>query len=62
MDLSPLNLVRLGKEWIATNGELGADDRLRFPEEDPAEEVFGANGAPPDKLPPGKPSTPPSQS
>ncbi len=62
MDPLPLNLIRLGHEWIITNGELAADGSIHFPEEDPAEEVFGRNGAPPDKLPPGTPSTPPSES
>jgi hypothetical protein len=45
----PLNLIRLGSEWIATNGELAADGSIRFPENDPAEEVFGVNGVPPVK-------------
>jgi len=58
----PLNLVRLGKEWIVTNGELAADGSIRFPEEDPAEEVFVSNGIPPVNLPPGQSSAPPSES
>ena len=58
----PLNVIRLGNEWIVTNGELAADGSIRFPEEDPAEEVFGGNGIPPDVIPPGKPSAPPSES
>jgi hypothetical protein len=48
MDRPPsLNLIRLGNEWIVTNGELAADGSIRFPENDPAEEVFGVNGVPP---------------
>jgi hypothetical protein len=58
----PLNLIRLGDEWIITNGELAADGSLHFPETDPAEEVFGRNGPSSLQLPPGKPSAPPSES
>lgn len=57
-----LNLIRLGNEWIVTNGQLAADGSIRFPKDDPAEEVFGWNGIPPVNIPPGKPSAPPSQS
>jgi hypothetical protein len=51
----PLNLIRLGAEWIVTNGHLAADGSIHFPQEDPTEEVFGMNGTPPVNLPPGKP-------
>ena len=56
----PLNLIRFGDEWLVTNGELTADGHIRFPEEDPAEEVFVGKGTPPINLPSGKPSAPPS--
>jgi hypothetical protein len=58
----PLNLIQLGNEWIATNGELAADGSLHFPEEDPAEEVFGETKTPPVVHPPFKPSAPLSES
>ena len=58
----PLNLIPFGNEWIMTNGELAADGSIHFPEEDPAEEVFGANGTPPVNIPPGQRSAPPSAS
>ena len=58
----PLNVIRLGNEWIVTNGELAADGSIRFPEEDSAEEVFVGNGTPRVSIPPGKPSVPPSDS
>ena len=58
----PLNLIRLGDEWIVTNGELAADGSVRFPEEDPVEEMFDGNATPPADMPPGKPSAPPSKS
>jgi hypothetical protein len=32
----PLNLIRLGNEWIATNGDLAADGSIHFPDEDSA--------------------------
>jgi hypothetical protein len=62
MDPPPLNLIRLGSDWIVTNGELADDGSIRFPDEDPAEETFGANGAPPDSLPPSQSAVPPSES
>jgi hypothetical protein len=49
----PLNLIRLGTEWIVTNGVLAADGSIRFPEDDPAEEVFEENESPPVDSPPG---------
>jgi hypothetical protein len=55
----PLNLIRLGNEWIVTNGELAADGTIRYPEEDPAEEVFVGNRVPPLKDSSGTPSAPP---
>lgn len=58
----PLNLIPFGQEWIVTNGELAADGSIRFPAEDPAEEVFVGNGPAPVNLPPGKTSAPPSKS
>ena len=56
--LPPLNLLRWGNDWLVTNGVLADDGSIRFPEEDPAEEVFGGNGTPSADLPPGKPSPP----
>jgi hypothetical protein len=58
----PLNFIRLGNDWIATNGELAADGSIHFPEEDPGEVVVGGNVAPPVNNPPSTPSTPPSNS
>jgi hypothetical protein len=58
----PLNFIRFANDWIVTNGELAADGTIQFPDEDPAEEVFVSNGTPPVNPPPGKPSTPPSES
>ena len=58
----PLNLIRLGNEWIVTNGELAANGSIRFPENDPVEEVFGTNGMAPDNNPPGTPAIPPAES
>jgi hypothetical protein len=58
----PFTLARFGNEWIVTNAEPAADGSLRFPEEDPAEEVFVGNGAPPVEVPPGTTSAPPSES
>ncbi len=57
----PLNLIRLGNEWVVTNGELAADGSIRFPKDDPAEEVFAGNGTPSVNVPPGQPSAPPSE-
>ncbi len=57
----PLNLIQLGNEWIVTNGELAADGSIRFPEEDPCEEVFVGNGAHSVNIPTGKPAAPPSE-
>ena len=63
MDRPPaLNVIRFGNEWVVTNGELAADGTLRFPEEDPAEEVFVGNGPPPANVPPDTPAVPPSES
>ncbi len=63
----PLNVIRLGNEWLVTNGQLAADGHIRFPEDDPAEEVFSTNGTlpgniPPSNIPPGKPAAPPFES
>jgi hypothetical protein len=58
----PLNVIQLGSEWIVTNGQLAADDTVRFPEVDPAEEAFGTNGSPRANIPTGKPSAPLSES
>lgn len=58
----PLKIIRWGQEWLVTNGELAADGSIRFPEEDPAEEVFVGKGITPVNLPPGQPSVPPSES
>jgi hypothetical protein len=55
-----LNLIPLGDEWLVTNGELAADGTLRFPEDDPAEEVFGDNGPPPASRPASQPPAPPA--
>jgi hypothetical protein len=59
---SPLNLIQLGNEWLGTNGELAPDGSIHFPEEDPAEEVFGENGTSSANIPPDKPPHPPSVS
>jgi len=59
MDRPPLlKLIKLGNEWIVTNGELATDGTIRFPENDPAEEVFVGNAAPRVNVPPGQPSAP----
>jgi hypothetical protein len=58
----PLNVIRLGTEWIVTNGELTADGTIRFPDEDSAEEVFVGNVPPHLDIPPGQPSAPTSES
>jgi hypothetical protein len=58
----PLNVIRLGNDWIVTNGELAADGSIHFPEDDAAEEVFGGNGIPPADSPPGNPSAPCAES
>jgi hypothetical protein len=47
----PLNLIRLGDEWLVTNGELAADGSIRFPDDDPGEEVFVIREPPPDSTP-----------
>jgi hypothetical protein len=57
----PLNVIPLGNDWLATNGELTPDGKLRFPEDDPGEELFGNNSAPPIGPPP-QPSAPPTAS
>jgi hypothetical protein len=49
-----LNLIRLGNEWIVTNGKLAADGSIRFPEGELAEEVFVVNDVSPDPDPPGE--------
>ena len=54
----PLNLIRLGNEWLVTNGQIGDDASIRFPEDDPAEETFDPNGSLPSERPPDKPPTP----
>jgi len=58
----PLNIIRLGNEWLVTNGHLAAEGNIRFPEDDPAEEVFSTNGIPPGNIPPGQQATPPPES
>lgn len=58
----PLNLICFGNQWIVTNGELTADGGIRFPEGDPAKEMFIENGTPPVNIPPGKPTAPSSES
>jgi hypothetical protein len=58
----PLHLIRLGNEWLVTNGEPAADGSIRFPENDPAGEIFCGNGVPPANLPPSQPPPPPAAS
>jgi hypothetical protein len=59
---APLNLIRLGNEWIVTNGTLAADGSIRFPDDDPAEEVYGSYETLPINIMPSKPTAPPSES
>ncbi len=49
---NPLNLIKFGNEWIATNGELATDGTIRFPTDDPAEEVFLGGELPQVNIPP----------
>lgn len=58
----PLNVIQLGKEWLATNGQLDPAGTIHFPHDDPAEEIFVHAAAHPTDQVPGEPSAPSSGS
>jgi hypothetical protein len=61
MNPPPLNLIRLGNEWLVTNGVLAGDGSVQFPEADPSEEVFACDGMVPINTLPAKPTSPSSE-
>jgi hypothetical protein len=42
----PLNVIKLGNEWIVTNGVVAADGSIYFPKEDPGEDRSESGGPP----------------
>jgi hypothetical protein len=57
-----MNLIKVGDEWMMTNGELAPDGTLRFLDDDSAEESFVGKESPPSNVPPVPPSSPSSKS